>query len=117
MNQEEALMLMSCRLYDLLGKMFSMFRRWMPQTDFPRCSAGMSSGGVVGYESADELDLEADHDAIRVLEAGWDDLSAAERTVIEVVLGRQPDVWTVRHEVYETAIAKLEKRLRMIGVV
>jgi hypothetical protein len=53
--------------------------------------------------------------AIRVLEAGWDDLTLAERSVIEVVLGRQPDVWTVRLEVYESAVEKLEKRLRMIG--
>jgi hypothetical protein len=116
MTRDEALQQISCQLYDLLGKMFAMFRRWMPQTGFPRCSAGLSSGGVVGYESADEMDLEADMEAIRVLEVGWDSLTSAERTVIEMIMGVQPWVWVPREEVMQSAIKKLDARLKMLGL-
>ena len=113
MNRDEYLQLMSCRLYDLLGLMFAKWRRWSPKIGWPSSSCGFSSGGSVSEFS--DLEDECDMAAIRVLEAGWDDLTLAERTVIEMVIGRQPWVWTVRPGVYESAIAKLEKRLRMIG--
>jgi hypothetical protein len=105
--------MMSCRLYDLLGLMFARWRLWGPRVGWPTSSCGFASGGSVSEFS--DLEEECDLAAIRVLEAGWDGLTLAERTVIEVVLGRQPDVWSVRMEVYESAIAKLERRLRMIG--
>jgi hypothetical protein len=113
MNREEYLQLMSCRLYDLLGLMFAKWRSYMPKVGWPTSSCGFSSGGSVS--EFEDLEDQLDTAAVRVLEAGWGDLTPAERTAIEVVLGGMPNVWTVRPGVYESAIAKLEKRLRMIG--
>lgn len=117
MSRDEALQLMHCRLYDLLGLMFSKFRHWIPQVEYPRCSAGMTSGGVVGYESAVDMECEADAEAVRVLEAGFDDLTLAERTMIEQAMGIRPWVWTARPGVLESAIKKLERKLRSIGAI
>ena len=113
MNRDQYLQLMSCRLYDLLGLMFAKWRKWSPKVGWPSSSCGFASGGSVSEFS--DLEEECDMVAIRVLEAGWDDLTLAERTVIEAILWRQPDVWVVRLDVYESAVAKLEERLRMIG--
>jgi len=117
MTLDESLLLMSRQLYYFLGLMFARFRHWMPQTDYPRCSAGMSTGGVVGYESASGLEDEADCEAIAALEAAFDDLTLAERTMIEQVMGIQPWVWTAREGVLESAVRKLEKKLRSIGAL
>ena len=113
MNRDEALQIMSCRLFDLLGQLFAHYRNWRPRIGFPSCSAGMGTGGSVS-EFAD-LEDEVDLAALKVLEAGLDELSLAEMVVIEMAVGVQPWVWTVRPGVYESAIEKLEKRLRMIG--
>ena len=117
MNRDDALQLMTCQLYRLLGLMFSRFRRWMPQVDYPRCAVGLSTGGVVGYESAVEMEDEADAEAVRALEAAYDDLSPAERIFIEMCIGLQPWVWTVRESVANSAIRKLETKLRGIGAL
>lgn len=115
MTRDEALQLMSVRLYDLLGMMFAKWRAWMPKVGYPSCSAGFASGGSVS--EFEDLEEECDAAAVRVIEAGWAELTLAERTAIEILWGRMPDVWTVRPGVYESAIKKLEKRLRMIGGV
>lgn len=115
MDRNEALQLMSCRLYDLLGLMFAKWRNYMPRVGWPSSSCGFATGGSVS--EFEDLEIECDEAAIRVLEAGWDELSLAEKTAIEVLWGKMPDVWIVRPGVYESAIAKLEKRLRMIGGV
>lgn len=113
MTREQALMLMSCRLYALLGLMFSRWRRWRAQTDYPRCSAGFNSGGSVS--EFEDLEDDVDRDAVLVLEAGWDGLTPAEKIMVEQAIGLQPWVWTARPGVLESAIAKLERKLRTIG--
>jgi hypothetical protein len=113
MTREDALQLMSCRLYDLLGQLFAYYRNWRPKIGYPANSAGFSSGGSVS-EFAD-LEDEVDTAALKVLEAGWDELGESERVYIEMLMGVTPWVWTVRPSVMESAIEKLEKRLRMIG--
>lgn len=116
MTRDEAQQFMSRHMYELLGKMFSMFARWAPQIGYPRTSAGLATGGVVGYESADEMDLEADMSAIKVLEAGWDELSPAEQTAIQQVTGHLPWAFGPREEVLMLALEKLDRRMRMIGL-
>ena len=113
MTRDDAMQLMSIRLYDLLGKMFSHFRLWAPKLGHRRSAVGFASGGSVS-EFAD-LEIEIDAAAIRVLEAGWDTLTVAERVMVEQTLGVLPWVFTARPGVLESAVEKLEKRLRMIG--
>lgn len=117
MNRDDAMMLMHRNLYRLLGLMMSMHRRWMPNTGYPRRAAGLATGGVVGYETAGEMEDEGDVYAARALEASFDELTPAERICIEMVIGTQPWVWTARPGVMEAAIAKLEKKLREIGAM
>lgn len=113
MTREEALLICSCRLYDLLGRMFAAWRAYRPNIGYPSHSAGFSTGGSVS-EFCD-LEEEVDGAAVQVLEAGWDSLSIAERTAIEMLIGRTPWVWTVREHVMRDAVEKLEKKLRTIG--
>lgn len=115
MTRDDALQLIHPRLYALLCFMFAKFRNWGPRLGYPSHSAGFSSGGSVS--EFEDLEDEVDSSAVRVLEAGWSDLTLAERTMIEQVVGLQPWVWTARPGVMESAIAKLEKKLRTIGAI
>ncbi len=105
--------LMSIRLYSLLCLMYATFRNWGPRIGFPSSSAGFYSGGSV----ADFSDLEeaCDAHAVQALEVGWDALTAAERIMVEQTIGVLPWVFTARPGVLESAVAKLEKRLRVIA--
>jgi len=104
---------MSPRLYSLLGKLFAYFRNWHPGIGFRSSSVGLSCGGASA--EFEELEIQIDIAAMKVLETGWDELNIAERTCVEMALGIQPWVWTARVGVMEAAIEKLEKKLRTIG--
>ena len=116
MSRDDALLMISPRLYELLRKLFVRFRCWAPQTGYPRASAGMATGGSVSYESFGEWEDEQDSEAVWVLEAAFDGLNPAERTVIEQLVGVLPWVFQARAGVLESAIAKLERKMRGIGV-
>jgi hypothetical protein len=113
MNREDCLQLMSCRLYDLLGLMMYRWRNWAPKVGWYSASCGFASGGSVS--EFEDLEESVDAHAVTVLETGWTELSPAERLSVEMAIGVQPWVWTVRPGVYESAIAKLEKKLRELA--
>jgi hypothetical protein len=93
--------------------MFAKWRAYRPKISWPSSSCGFATGGSVS--EFEDLEIECDDAAVRVVEAGWDELGASEKIYIEMVMGVTPWVWTVRPCVMESAIEKLEKRLRMIG--
>lgn len=113
MTRDEAILLMSPRLYELLGMMLSRWANWMPQVGFPRVSAGMVSGGRVTIDTWEDLESEVDTAAVLAIEAAWGDLSQAERVMIEQCMGRLPWVFTARPGTLEAAIEKLERKIRV----
>ena len=113
MTRDDAIQMMSCRLYNLLRVMMMAWRHWRPEELTYKGPSMFATGGSVS--SFEDLENEADRAAIDVLEAGWDGLSIAERSFIEQTVGLVPWVWTVRESVAEEAIRKLEKKLREIG--
>lgn len=115
MTQEDALNLIHPRLYSLLCLMFSRFASWRPRIGYSASSVGFSCGWTVS--DFEDLENEVDTAAVRALEAGYDELTMAERTMIEQVIGFQPWVWSARPGVMESAIGKLEKKLRIIGAI
>lgn len=117
MTHDEAVQAMSFQLYRLLGLMFFRFRCWMPNTGYPRSSPGMSTGGLVGFESAMEMLDDADAEATHALEAGYDDLNQEERIIIEQCMGIRPWGFVTHAAPLESAISKLENKLRSIGAM
>ena len=111
MTRDEAMQLMSCRLYWLLSMMAVRWRNWRPKIGYPSCSAGFNTGGSVS--DFDDLEHEGNAAAIAALETGWADLNPAERTVIEMIVGLQPWVWVPRESILLSAIDKLERKVRI----
>jgi len=102
---------MSIRLYHLLLDLFEYWGRWKPKVGYPSRSAGLTSGGVVS-STCEDLEDEADHYAMRVASAAWDQLGPAGRIAVEQAMGRLPAVATVREGVLDAAIASLTAKCR-----
>ncbi len=116
MTREEMLYMIPPGVFRLLNMMFFRFRVWRPRVGYPSVSAGFASGGAVGIDSIEDMEEEADTYAVGVTEAAYDELNTAERIAIRVAMGQEAAVWAWRDGVLESAIEKLESRLRRNGV-
>ena len=116
MTRDEMLLLVPIDLWRLLSLMFRKMRQWREHIGYPPTSAGLASGGIVGIDSIEDMEEEADNYAATVTEAAYDELTPAEQIAIRVVMGVEPAVWSWRPGVLEAAVMKLETRLRRNGV-
>ena len=114
MTRDDAVMMVSQQLYRGLSMMFAHWRRWRPKVGFPSSSVGFSTGGSVS--ELEDLEDAADMELERILEAGWIGMSLAERTCIEMLMGKMPWVWSARPGVMESAIEKLNAQMRKVGL-
>ena len=114
-REDPAKEIMSIRLYHLLQDLHDYWVRWRPKTGYPSRAVGLTSGGVVS-STCEDLEDEADHYAIKVIDAAWDQLGHAERTALEMLMGWLPPVAIVREGVLEGAVASLEAKCRAGGV-
>lgn len=114
-REDPAKDLMPIRLYNLLWDLHDHWERWRPKVGFPTKAVGLTSGGVVS-STCEDLEDEADHYAIRVIDAAWDQLGPSQRVSVEIAMGWLPLVATVREGVLEGAIEALEAKCRAGGV-
>lgn len=115
MTRDQALQLMSWHLYRVFKVMYLRCKHHVECHGYAKRSAGFSSGGSVGYESSDDLGDEQDVIAANILETFYfEKLTKAEQAAIEQAVFGAPAVWTYRDGVLDSAIKKLEGKLREI---
>ena len=106
--------IMPIRLYHLLEDLFEYWARWRPKVGYPTKSAGLSTGYVADF---DDLAIQTDNQAMRIVEAAWMDLPPAGRIAIEMAMGFAQYEARVREGVLQDAVAALETRLMREGLL